>query len=201
MIKKLLCSALLLLGSMVGAQAAPVLSITPSLSNVNVNDTFTLDIRIAGVSDLFGWEMDLGFTPAGLLSASPATEGTFLGAGQTFDGGTVDNGAGTITTMFSALSGASGVSGDGILAQIEFLALGAGSVTLSLLNVILTDSNLDTIFFSWPGDALNAVVNIAGDGGGGSVPEPSTLALLVLALAASSRARGRGRTAAQPTAG
>ena len=199
MIKRLLCTAMLLLGSMVGAQAAPMLSITPSLSNVNLNDVFTLDIQIVGVSDLFAWEMDLGFTPAGLLNASAATEGNFLGAGQTFGGGTVDNGAGTITPLFSALSGASGgVSGDGILAHISFLAIGGGSVTLSLSSVLLYDSNLDQIFFNWPGDALNAIVNIAGDGGN-NVPEPSTLALVGLALAVSSRARGRQRSA-QPSA-
>lgn len=199
MIKKLLSAAALVLGSMGGAQAAPVLSLTPALSNVNVGDMFVLDLRITGASDLFAWQMDLGFTPAGLLNASPATDGDFLGVGQTFDGGIVDNGAGTITTLFSSLSGASGVSGDGILAHISFQAINGGSVTLALSNVMLIDSNFDTISFSWPDDALNAVVNIAG-GGGNNVPEPSTLALVGLALAVSFRARGRQRSA-QPTAG
>ena len=195
MIKKLLSAAALLFAGMLGAQAAPVLSLTPAVSNVDVGDVFVLDLRIAGVSDLFAWEMDLGFAPAGLLDASPATEGNFLGAGQTFGGGTVDNLAGTITTMFSSLSGTSGVSGDGILAHISFLAINFGSVTLSLSNVMLLDSNLDQIFFDWPNDAFNAIVNIAGDGGG-NVPEPSTLALVGLALAVSCRARARQRSAA-----
>ena len=195
MIKKLLSAAALLFAGMLGAQAAPVLSLTPAVSNVDVGDVFVLDLRIAGVSDLFAWEMDLGFAPAGLLDASPATEGNFLGAGQTFGGGTVDNLAGTITTMFSSLSGTSGVSGDGILAHISFLAINFGSVTLSLSNVTLLDSNLDQIFFDWPNDAFNAIVNIAGDGGG-NVPEPSTLALVGLALAVSCRARARQRNAA-----
>ena len=195
MIKKLLSAAALLFAGMLGAQAAPVLSLTPAVSNVDVGDVFVLDLRIAGVSDLFAWEMDLGFAPAGLLDASPATEGNFLGAGQTFGGGTVDNLAGTITTMFSSLSGTSGVSGDGILAHISFLAINFGSVTLSLSNVMLLDSNLDQIFFNWSGNAFNAIVNIAG-GGGGNVPEPSTLALVGLALAVSCRARARQRSAA-----
>ena len=200
MIKKLLSAAALLLASMVGAQAAPVLSLTPALSNVNVGDVFVLDLRITGALDLYAWQMDLGFSPAGLLNASPATEGDFLGVGgQTFDGGIVDNLAGTITTLFSSLSGASGVSGGGILAHISFQAIDFGSVTLSLSNVLLLDSNFIQIFFTWPDDALNAIVNIAGDGGN-NVPEPSTLALVGLALAVSSRARGRQRSA-QPTAG
>lgn len=182
MIKKLLCVAALLVGSMVGAQASPVLSVTPSLSNVTVGTSFTLDVRISGVSDLFGWELDLGFGPAGLLNASPATEGSFLGAGTFFGGGTVNNGVGTITTMFNALSGTVGVTGDGILASIGFQAMGVGTATLSLMSVQLLDSNLDIIFFDWPTDALAAVVNITQDGGT-EVPEPSTLALLGLALA------------------
>ena len=187
MIRKLLCAAALLIGSTVGAQAVPLLSVTPSLSNVTIGDVFSLDIQISGVSDLFGWQLDLGFGPAGLLNASPATEGGFLGAGQTFGGGTVDNTAAMIEFMFSALSGTTGVSGDGILASISFKALAAGIATVSLGNVQLIDSNLDSIFFSFPDDAFSAVVNIAGNGG--TVPEPSTLALLGLALACGSLSR------------
>jgi Cohesin domain/PEP-CTERM motif len=180
MFKKILCTAVLLIGNIAGAHAAPTLSVLPVTSTVGVGDTFSLDIAIAGVSDLYGWELDLGFGPAGLLSASPATEGSFLGAGTTFDGGTVDNAGGAITTMFSALSGPVGVSGDGVLAHVSFEALASGFATVSLLRVMLVDANLDQIFFSYPGDAFAATVEI---GRGATVPEPSTLALIALALA------------------
>lgn len=182
MIKKLLCAAALLVGGMVGALAFPVLSITPSLSNVTVGDVFTLDIRISGVSDLYAWQLDLDFGPTGLLNASPATEGGFLGAGQTFGSDPVNNAAGTITNLFSVLSGPFGVSGTGILASISFQAMAFGTANLGLMNVVLLDSNLDTIFFNSPGDTRAAFVNIT-PGGGTGVPEPSSLALLTLALA------------------
>ena len=177
MLKKLLCAAALVLGSVLAAQAVPVLRVTPELSNVTVGSPFTLNVYIFGVTDLFGWQMDLGFSPFGLVSASPATEGSFLGGGTTFGGGTVDNGAGTITTMFNALSGSAGVSGSGILASISFAALSVGTATFSLSNVMLIDSNLDAIPFSHPSDAFSATVVV------GVVPEPSTLVLFGLGLA------------------
>ena len=113
-----------------------------------------------------------------------------MGLGQTFGGGTVNNGAGTITNMFSAASGATGFNGDGLLAQISFTALTTGTATVSMLNVLLSDSNLDPIFFDWPGDARSAQVNITRDGGG-PVPEPATLPLMALALAGAAVARRR----------
>lgn len=182
MIRKLLCAAALLIGGMTGALAIPLLSVTPSLSNVTVGDMFSLDVRITGVTDLYGWQLDMDFGPTGLLNALPATEGGFLGVGQTFGGGTVNNTAATISTMFSTLSGPAGVSGDGILATISFDAMNTGIATISLLNILLLDSNGDDIFFNWPTDAFSAQVNI-GRNGGGTVPEPSTLALFGLALA------------------
>ena len=182
MLRKLICTAALVVWGVVTAHAAPVLlSVTPSSSNVTIGDVFTLDIRIQGVTDLFSWQMDLGFTPVGLLNASPATAGNFLGVGQTFGAGTVNNASGTITAMFSALSGSSGVSGNGILASIAFEAMMAGMATVSLSNVMLLDSNLEDIFFAWPTNAFPATVNIAQ--AGNNIPEPSSLALIGIALA------------------
>ena len=84
--------------------------------------------------------------------------------------------------MFSAASGSTGFSGAGILASLSFQALFEGTASISLFNLQLLDSNLDSIFTS---DARQARVNITREPGT-DVPEPSTFALLGLALACAS---------------
>ena len=180
MLRKLICATALLLGSWVQADAAAVLSVTPGSTSATVGNTFTLDIFIQGVSDLYGWQLDLDFGPVGLANASAPTVGDFLGlpGDQTFGSGLVDNIGGHITTMFSALSGATGATGNGVLAHVSFLALLPGSLTVSLSNIQLVDSNLDLIFTSNP---LAATVDIANPGGG-TTPEPSGILLVALGL-------------------
>ena len=180
MLGKLICTGALLLGSWVQAIAAPVLSVNPSSSSVTVGNSFTLDIFITDAFDLFAWQLDLDFGPPGLANASAPTVGNFLGSpgDQTFGVISVDNTTGHISTLFSALSGAPGVTGDGVLAHVSFLAMLQGTFTVSLSNLMLVDSNLDDIFTSNP---LVATVDIT-NSGGGNVPEPSSILLLALGL-------------------
>lgn len=180
MLHKLICTAALLLVSCIQVHAAPVISVSPSSSSVTVGNSFTLDIFITGVSDLFGWQLDLDYGLPGLANASAPTVGDFLGlpGDQTFGAGTVDNTTGHITNMFSALSGATGLTGDGVLAHVSFLAMLQGTFEVSLSNFTLLDSNLDLIFTS---DPLAATVDITNPGGG-NVPEPSSILLLALGL-------------------
>ena len=182
MLSKLICTAALAVWGVVTAYAAPVLSVMPSLTNVFVGNSFTVNINIEDVSDLYAWQLDVSYGPAGLLGATTQTVGGFLGGGQTFGGGTADDSLATITAMFSSLSGPLGVSGSGVLASLSFQALFEGSAAISLFNLQLLDSNLDSIF---TGDARSARVNITRQPGT-DVPEPSTFALLGLALACAS---------------
>jgi hypothetical protein len=187
MIKKLILTTLLLAASALTSLAAPILSVSPSVTNVQVGNSFTLSVNIADVNDLFGWELNISFGPAELLNASTPTEGTFLGVGTSFDPGTVDNGAATITLIANALFGSIGVSGSGTLAQILFQAIAVGTATVSISNILLIDSNLDSIF---PDPAVSATVNITPQSGG-EIPEPSTFVLLSLGLAFGVFARRR----------
>lgn len=190
MLRKLICTIALLVGSTFAAQASPLINVTPSLSSLTIGSFGMLNINIEGVTDLFGWQLDVHFSPTGIVNATGQADGGFLSPGQTFGAGTIDNGAGTITAMFSALSGALGVSGNGTLANITFEAIQIGTAVVSVSDVILLDSNLDQIFFNIA-DATAARIEVATEVA--TVPEPSGLALVGLGLALALAARSRRR--------
>lgn len=152
--------------------ADPLVSIQPIASTVETGSVFALTVNISSVSDLFAFQFDLGFNPA-ILAAQSVTEGALLPSGGStfFIPGTIDNTAGTITLTLDSLFGPGpGVSGNGVLASVNFqaLAIGASSVTLS--NVVLLDSTLSEISFTTQGASVDAV------------PEPSGLLLIGSAL-------------------
>ena len=117
MLRKLLSTVALLACSVFTAHAAPTITLTPSLTNLTVGDSFTLDINIQGAVDLYAWQFDVNFALAGILDATAQAAGGFLGPDQIYGAGDVDDGAGTITAVYSTLSGLiPGVDGFGILA-------------------------------------------------------------------------------------
>ena len=186
MLRKLLSTIALLACSVFTAHAAPTITLTPSLTNLTVGDFLTLDINIQGAVDLYSWQFDVNFALAGILDATAQADGGFLSPGQTYGDGIVDNGTGTITGIYSVMSGPSGVTGDGILASITFQAMFGGTATIGVSNILLLDSNLDDIFFDI-NDASTATVNVTGPGN--NAPEPSGIALAGLALALALRSR------------
>ncbi len=175
MIKQLFCTAVLLAGSSLATLAAPLLSVTPSVNNVLTGNSFTLNINIASVVDLYGWQLDIDFGPVGLLTGNSISEGSFLGLGTSWTPGTINNGTATIIASANSLSGLTGVSGSGVLAQISFTAASVGTAIISISNIQLLDSNLDSIF---PDPPVSATVNITS-----GIPEPATFVMLGMGLA------------------
>ncbi len=151
-----------------------ILSIEPGASTATPGASFSVNIDLAGVTDLYAYQFDLVFDPA-IVSALSITEGSFLpGGGETFFiPGTIDNTAGTLTfTADTLLSAVSGASGSGTLATVNFLAVAPGSSSITLSNVMLLDSNLIDI------SATTA------NGNATIIPEPAAALLLATGLGA-----------------
>lgn len=153
---------------------ATTLSIFPSFLNVTVGQSFSLDIQIDGVADLYGFQFDLGFDPT-ILSATSITEGAFLALGgdTLYIDGMIDNASGTVSNTADVLNGAvPGVSGTGILATVHFDALATGISDINIFNTVFLDSSLSDIQVSNISSGRVTVSN-----SGIPAPEPSTLFL------------------------
>ena len=160
----------------VGVAALPMTAATISVvpaRTAMVGDTITADINISDVLDLYAFQFDLSFDP-GILEASPATDGLFLGSGGFFEGFT-DNALGTMTFISDSLAGpVPGMSGAGTLASIQFTAVGPGTSLITVANLILLDSTLADIAAVTNGSTVTV----------SAIPEPGTVSFALLGLAA-----------------
>lgn len=175
--KKLNCLwgfALVLLAAPV---AATTLSFAAPAAAVQVGDTFTLDVLVEQVPDLYAFQFDLAFDPT-LVQAGAVMEGDFLSAGGRatfFLPGAIDNIAGTVSFTANTLVGPGPVvSGDGIVVHLTFNALAPGHSDMTFGNVILLDSSLAELATT----AIDGAIVVT------AVPEPASAALFGLGLAA-----------------
>jgi len=115
----------------------PTVSVYPSTVTASAGQNFSIDIRIANVFDLYGWEFRLGWNST-LLDAVNVTEGTFLKqGGNTFFANKTNNTEGYVLVDCTLLGAVPGVSGSGTLATVEFHAEVPGQSVLDLYNTIL----------------------------------------------------------------
>ena len=159
--------------------ADPVLSVFPATSTVSTGNAITLDINITGASDLYAFQFDLNFNPS-FVSAVSVAEGPLLTSGGStfFIPGTIDNVGGTVAATADSLETAiPGVTGDGILAVLTLQGVATGTSSIDFANVILLDSNLDSLNFT----TLSGGVTVNST----SVPEPSVLVMLIAGIAVS----------------
>jgi hypothetical protein len=161
-------------GALAGS-TGPALTLTATPNPVVAGTPLTLNVLINGIADLYAYQFSLAFNPA-LLQLTSVTEGAFLATGGPtfFDGGTVNNAAGTVSFLFDSLIGAvPGVSGSGVLASMQFTTLTAGVSALTFSDVLFLDATSTDI----PVLALNGSVQVT------AVPEPASYALFALGLA------------------
>ena len=179
-----LCTTLVLAAAAAGAWSAgagavPTLSITESAATIAPGGGVVVDVNITGASDLYGYQFDLNFNPV-FLGAGTSTEGSFLsGGGATaFVQGADDNVHGVVASTGDVLQGAvPGVSGDGTLAVFDFKGGGVGTSVLTIGNVILLDSSLNSLDHTTTGSSIAVQSSVI------SVPEPATLGLFAVGLA------------------
>jgi hypothetical protein len=118
----------------------------PRISGLNIGETFSINVTISNVFDLYGWQFKLLYRNDA-LNASSITEGPFLkkdGASTFFwNAEFTDNYNATHGVIFAACTRTSlgaGVSGDGVLATIVFKVKALLGTPLNLLETKLIDS-------------------------------------------------------------
>ncbi|MDH5690689.1 MAG: cohesin domain-containing protein [Candidatus Bathyarchaeota archaeon] len=113
-----------------------ILSVEPSSimdSNLVPGSSFTVNITVARVTDLYAWDFFLNWDPA-LLNATNVTEGPFLkSAGTTaFRPPEINQTEGYLHANCTLTEGAPGASDNGTIATITFLVEAKGQTYLSL---------------------------------------------------------------------
>lgn len=131
------------------ALASPetALAVNPSINVANPGEHFSVNVTITDVSDLFSYQVRLGFE-RDILRAVSASEGPFLKEGTTSPSGTFftyqiqTQVQGTyIIVVCVTLGKYPGVSGSGTLFAIDFMVQDGGVSDLSLSETILLDSD------------------------------------------------------------
>ncbi len=120
------------------------LAVDPASFPLSTTCSDTLAITIAGVTDLYGFDVRLSFDPAFLqvvdadakTSGVQALQGSFLEKGFTFKN-TVDNSAGTLWFAATQLNPQMPKSGSGALILVTFSGVQPGSSAITFTHVQL----------------------------------------------------------------
>lgn len=123
----------------------PTITVQPSTTSTIPGQTFTVDIAISNVTNLYSFQFDLVFTP-GSVNPVSVGEGPFLpsGGSTVFVPGTA--GAGTLRSTAGTLAGPLlSATGGGVLATVTFTANSSGPIAIGIANVILLDIALSPV--------------------------------------------------------
>ena len=167
--------------------SADILSLQGPAGPVAVGNSFWLDVNVStgAGENIWAYQFSLQFDPA-VLQFLDARDGGFLPVGDLALATPVwapyTPGDGAISNISNSLSGdAPGVSGAGLLAQVQFLALApsAGSSFVSPFDTILLDYDLNQL----SGVTETGTQVTVTSPQVGTVPEPASFTLLGLSLA------------------
>lgn len=110
--------------------------VDPQTTVAGLGQKFTVNVRVSGASNLYGWELGLSWNST-LFDNVSVVEGSFFkGSGNTFFVPTV-NVTGNYIFADDSLLGTRGVNGNGVLATIQFHVSSSGNCSLHLYDVTL----------------------------------------------------------------
>ena len=134
-----------------GILTTPEVAVSPQITvgpPPRIGESFTVNMTITDVIDLYTWQAGMTFNPS-VLECLSIAEGEFLkraGVLTLWAPGTINNAIGEIGYSAGSLTGATlGVNGTGQLMSITFGVKGSGISTLHPTDVLLLDSNLVSI--------------------------------------------------------
>jgi len=109
--------------------------VDPNLSYGIPGESFTIDIQIADVVNLYGWQVNMSFNPS-VVEVVNITEGEFLKDQPEGTSGDsrIENEKGWATFSWLTIGKQPGVYGDGQLATVEFLILTEGESVFNMTN-------------------------------------------------------------------
>jgi LysM repeat protein len=141
---------LALLPMTVSAEGATVV-VQPASTTVQVGESTTINIRIDGVTDLYGAEVHLTFSPSVVQvtdSDGDPNNGIQLLTGDLFAGkqafnavNSANNSTGAVAYAISLLGEPSGVTGSGTLFSIQLEGSAAGLSAVAFVNVMLASQS------------------------------------------------------------
>jgi parallel beta-helix repeat protein len=119
------------------------ITISPSTTTVAPGESFSLDVYIDPTQALAGSQFDLQYSQ--LATISTVNEGDLFTTGDlatTFQYDSIDNAAGLLDNVYTAIVGSGTISSPGVMATIEMVAgSSSGILDLGLSDVILSDAN------------------------------------------------------------
>ena len=128
---------------------------------VNLNSSFDLHLSLSGDFRIAGWQTDITYNPE-VLRLLSVTGGKIL-ADAFFQEGTIDNEAGRLEGLSSALLGQGTISTPGVLLSLTFESLKEGESVIRLENTIFSDDMSEEQKISLPDKLIRVVSSIPCD--------------------------------------
>ena len=128
---------------------------------VNLNSSFDLHLSLSGDFRIAGWQTDITYNPEVLRLLSVA--GGEILADAFFQKGTIDNEAGRLEGLSSALLGQGTISTPGVLLSLTFESLKEGESVIRLENTIFSDDMSEEQKISLPDKLIRVVSSIPCD--------------------------------------